>query len=95
MGITIDNLCNSCSNIGCVFQSGIVRTECAFYMPPHIETDNSEFQPVLVSWYTPDILHTESKVVCRNQSQLDFFRETLNVPHYEQRIYTLNENLLQ
>ena len=34
------NLCDSCTNIGCEFQSGIVRTECAFYMPPHIEPDN-------------------------------------------------------
>ena len=34
------NLCNSCTNIGCEFQSGIVRTNCAFYMPPHIEPDN-------------------------------------------------------
>ena len=33
----IDNLCKSCINLGCEFQSGIVRTECAFYMPPHIE----------------------------------------------------------
>ena len=40
MGMTIDNLCNSCTNIGCEFQSGIVRTKCAFYMPPHIESDN-------------------------------------------------------
>lgn len=35
-----DNLCSSCTNIGCAFQSGIVRTECAFYIPPHIEPDN-------------------------------------------------------
>jgi len=28
------NLCDSCTNIGCEFQSGIVRTKCAFYMPP-------------------------------------------------------------
>ena len=34
------NLCDSCSNIGCEFQSGIVRTKCTFYMPPHIEPDN-------------------------------------------------------
>ena len=34
------NLCHSCTNVGCVFQFGIVRTECAFYMPPHIEPDN-------------------------------------------------------
>lgn len=27
------NLCDSCTNIGCEFQSGIVRTKCAFYMP--------------------------------------------------------------
>jgi len=38
--ITSNNLCNSCTNIGCEFQSGIVRTKCAFYMPPHIEPDN-------------------------------------------------------
>lgn len=37
MGMSIDNLCNSCTNNGCEFQSGIVRTECAFYMPPHAE----------------------------------------------------------
>jgi len=36
----VDNLCDSCANIGCEFQSGIVRTKCAFYMPPHIEPDN-------------------------------------------------------
>ena len=35
-----NNLCNSCTNIGCEFQSGIVRTQCAFYMPPHLEPDN-------------------------------------------------------
>ena len=40
MEMTINNLCNSCTNIGCEFQSGIVRTKCAFYEPPHIETDN-------------------------------------------------------
>ena len=34
------NLCSSCTNIECEFQSGIVRTKCAFYMPPHIEPDN-------------------------------------------------------
>ena len=38
--MTSNNLCNSCSNYGCEFQSGIVRTKCAFYMPPHIESDN-------------------------------------------------------
>ena len=32
------NLCNSCTNIGCEFQSGIYRTECAFYMPPVTST---------------------------------------------------------
>ena len=35
-----NNLCSSCTNIGCEFQFGIVRTKCAFYMPPHIESDN-------------------------------------------------------
>ena len=28
------NLCDSCINYRCEFQSGIVRTKCAFYMPP-------------------------------------------------------------
>lgn len=40
MGMTDKNLCDSCTNIGCMFQSGIVRTECAFYMPPQLEPDN-------------------------------------------------------
>ena len=34
------NLCDSCTNIGCEFQSGIVRTKCAFYMPTQLEPDN-------------------------------------------------------
>lgn len=38
--MTVDNLCNSCINLGCEFQSGIVRSKCAFYIPPHIESDN-------------------------------------------------------
>ena len=38
--MTFNNLCSSCTNIGCEFQSGIVRTKCTFYMPPHIEPDN-------------------------------------------------------
>lgn len=40
MGMTFSNLCDSCTNIGCEFQSGIVRTKCAFYMPPQLEPDN-------------------------------------------------------
>ena len=34
------NLCDSCINYRCEFQSGIVRTKCAFYMPPQLEPDN-------------------------------------------------------
>ena len=34
-----ENLCNSCTNIACEFQSGIVRHKCDFYMP-HLEPDN-------------------------------------------------------
>lgn len=37
--MTDKNLCDSCTNIGCEFQSGIVRTKCAFYMPPQLEPD--------------------------------------------------------
>lgn len=40
MGMTDKSLCNFCTNIGCEFQSGIVRTKCAFYMPPQLEPDN-------------------------------------------------------
>ena len=40
MGMTDKSLCNSCTNIGCEFQSGIVRMKCAFYMPPQLEPDN-------------------------------------------------------
>ena len=38
--MTDKNLCDSCTNIGCEFQSDIVRTKCAFYMPPQLEPDN-------------------------------------------------------
>ena len=32
-GIVINkNLCDSCINNGCIFQSGIVRNHCDFYM---------------------------------------------------------------
>ncbi len=47
------NLCNSCTNIGCEFQSGIVRMKCAFYMPPHIETDNCGNYVVIQPDVTP------------------------------------------
>lgn len=40
MGMTDKSLCDSCTNIGCEFQFGIVRTKCAFYMPPQLEPDN-------------------------------------------------------
>ena len=40
MGMSFNNLCNTCTNIGCEFQSGIVRTRCAFYMPSQLEPDN-------------------------------------------------------
>ena len=38
--MTVNNLCNSCTNVACEFQSGIVRSACTFYMPPRIEPDN-------------------------------------------------------
>lgn len=34
---SVNNLCDSCTNIRCEFQSGIVRTKCTFYIPPHIK----------------------------------------------------------
>ena len=40
MGMANENLCDSCTNRGCIFQSGIVRTECAFYIPPSLTCDN-------------------------------------------------------
>ena len=49
--MTSNNLCNSCTNIGCEFQSGIVRKECAFYMLPHIESDNCGNYVVMQSTY--------------------------------------------
>lgn len=43
------DLCSSCTNIGCEFQFGIVRTKCAFYLPPHIEPDNCGIYVVMQS----------------------------------------------
>ena len=38
----IENLCDSCTNKACEFQSGIQRSKCDFYIPPmpHLEPDN-------------------------------------------------------
>lgn len=47
--ITSPDLCSSCTNIGCEFQFGIVRTKCAFFMPPHIEPDNCGIYVVMQS----------------------------------------------
>lgn len=33
------DLCKSCINTGCEFQSGIARTKCAFYIPPISDAD--------------------------------------------------------
>jgi hypothetical protein len=47
----IHNLCDSCTIIGCIFQSGIVRTKCAFYMPPHVEYINrAELLKAMDTW---------------------------------------------
>ena len=35
-----ENLCASCTNVSCEFQSGIKRSGCAFYMSPRLESDN-------------------------------------------------------
>lgn len=51
----------------------------------------AEFQPILVTWYTPTYDSCEIKFVCRTQTQLDFVRETLHVKHWEQRLYTIVE----
>lgn len=32
-----NNLCDSCTNTMCAFQSGIVRKKCDFYIPPKVE----------------------------------------------------------
>ena len=41
-GRWIENLCVSCTNKACEFQSGIPRSKCDFYITPmpHLETDN-------------------------------------------------------
>lgn len=51
MGMSIDNLCNSCTNSGCEFQSGIVRTKCAFYMPPTVRLIDADLlREEVYSW---------------------------------------------
>lgn len=56
-----NNLCSSCTNIGCEFQFGIVRTKCAFYMPPHIESDNCGNYDVISRQAVLDIINFEDK----------------------------------
>ena len=42
IGNLVENLCDSCTNKACEFQSGIQRSECDFYIAPmpHLEPDN-------------------------------------------------------
>jgi DNA-directed RNA polymerase subunit RPC12/RpoP len=42
IGYKIENLCDSCTNKACIFQSGILRRKCDFYIAPmpHLEPDN-------------------------------------------------------
>ena len=49
------NLCDSCTNIGCVFQSGIVRTKCAFYMP----SVTPKIEPRKGHWINTDATHSK------------------------------------
>ena len=56
------------------------------------EITNEEFQPVLVSWKTPDYAQREIKVICTRQIELDFFRHELEgIEFYEQRIYSVSD----
>lgn len=48
-----------------------------------------EFQPVLVSWKLPDESGWQ-KVLCKTETELEFFRETLKIKHYEQRVYQVD-----
>ena len=42
IGNLVENLCDSCTNKTCEFQSGIQRSKCDFYIAPmpHLEPDN-------------------------------------------------------
>lgn len=47
IGMTSNSLCDSCTNIWCEFQSGIVRTKCSFYTPPTTATPRAEYEAKL------------------------------------------------
>lgn len=49
---------------------------------------NNTFQPVLVSWQIPDPSRRWERLICRNQTELDYARSELKgIDYYEQRIY--------
>lgn len=83
--MTLNNLCNSCTNIGCEFQSGIVRTKCAFYIPPHIESDNCGNYVVTVEATPKD--QYEARLKADMVAILDKIRaeieEVLHEPEYQ------------
>ena len=86
MEMTTNNLCNSCTNIGCEFQSGIVRTECAFYMPPHIEPDNCgnyvEMRPTVesiqIEQYVARLKAEREKIAENVANKMDYMGSCLN-----------------
>lgn len=57
--------------------------------------ENNVFQPILVSWHIPLYPFAEQKFLCRTQLELDFVRENLHVKHWEQRVYTIVEEVIE
>lgn len=48
----------------------------------------NDFQPILVSWQRPDTSRHWERLICRNQTELDYARSELKgIDYYEQRIY--------
>ena len=98
MGMTNNNLCNSCTNIGCEFQSGIVRKECAYYMPPQLEPDNCGNYVVQDSTTKNDIrdnrvkdelnrVEDELEPTTKNNLRVDCINRTPSIPKEWQDVF--------
>ena len=98
MGMTDKSLCNSCTNIGCEFQSGIVRTKCAFYMPPQLEPDNCGNYVVQDSTTKNDIrdnrvknelnrVKDELEPTTKNNLRVDCINRTPSIPKEWQDVF--------
>ncbi len=75
-----ENLCDSCGNRACEFQSGIKRSSCDFYMP-HLRPDYcGKYQS---QWYGEPIFEQKKKIVSTKDALKDIIPYSAEIESQE------------